>query len=258
MISVSLSWIAEKMNGRLIHHDSKRQHIVHNRDDGSDTDVIIRKVNTDTQTIEKGSFFVALVDTNFNAHDFIARAEELGAAAIVVSQDVQTHLPTIRVENTTRALGDLAAAVKSLVAPKTVGIAGTSGKTTVKEMVSTILEQRGKVLTSIGKFNNEVGVSLNLLELQEQHEFAVVEMSADFPGDISCMASIVKPDVVTITNASAAYLDRFGSLFGVARAKSEILSGLSKDGRAILNQDSQFCEYWRGKLDCKAAHAFSL
>lgn len=250
MIAVSLSWVAEKVKGCL------------NLQDGgsylAEEEVVIDKVNTDTRTIEEGSLFVALMGANFNAHDFISRAEELGAAAVMVSQDVQTHLPTIRVENTTTALGKLAAAVKEEVAPKTIGITGTSGKTTVKEMVAAILEQRGKVLATKSNFSNEIGVALTLLELEKEHEFAVIEMGASRLGDIGYSTSLVKPDVATILNASAAHLDGFGSLFGVARAKSEIFSALPEDGLAILNLDSQFCEFWSGKLDSKTACTFSV
>lgn len=246
MIEVSLAWVAQHVDGKL------------SRGHGNGQDIFINKVNTDTRTIKNGSLFVALIGPNCNAHDFVARAEELGATAIMVSQQVKTDLPTIVVADTTLALGALAAAVKSDVGPKTVGITGSSGKTTVKEMVTSILEQRGKVLATSGNMNNEIGVPLTLLELQKEHEFAVIEMGAKQLGEISYTASLAKPDVATVINASAAHLEGFGSLFGVARAKSEIYSALNDDGMAILNLDSQFSEYWSGKLENTNIETFSM
>lgn len=245
MIEVSLSWIAKNVNGTLYAQGENGE------------DIIIDRVNTDTRTIQKGALFIALIGPNFNAHEFIQRAEELGAAALLVSKPVKTSLPYIYVEDTTVALGELGAAVKAEVAPKTVGITGSSGKTTVKEMVAAILEQRGKVLATKGNFNNEIGVPLTLLELQREHEFAVVEMGANHLGEIDYTASLAKADVATIVNASAAHLEGFGSLFGVARAKSEIYASLADEGLAVLNLDSQFYEYWAGKLDSDNAITFS-
>lgn len=250
MIEVSLSWIAQQVDGDL--------QLPEESDGGeSQRETIIDKVNTDTRTIEKGSLFIALIGANFDAHDFIHRAEELEAAAILVSKPVNSYLPTILVKDTTAALGQLSAAVKAEVAPKTIGITGSSGKTTVKEMVASILEQRGKVLATKGNFNNEIGVPLTLLELQREHEFAVVEMGANHLGEISYTASLAKPDVATIVNAAAAHLEGFGSLFGVARAKNEIYASLAQGGQAILNKDSQFYEFWAGKLGEREAITFS-
>lgn len=241
MIEVSLAWIAQQVNGTL--HGE---------------DCIIDKVNTDTRTIDSGALFIALKGPNFDAHEFISNAEELGAAAVVVSREVETKLPFILVEDTTIALGSLGAAVKSEVAPRTVGITGSSGKTTVKEMVASILSQLGNVLATKGNFNNEIGVPLTLLQLTREHEFAVIEMGANHLGEINYTSDLVKPDVATIVNAAAAHLEGFGSLFGVARAKSEIFNGITAGGLAILNQDSQFFEFWKSKLTCPRIQTFSM
>lgn len=245
MIKVDLSWVAEKVKGTLKCAEDAI---------AAAEKLRVEQVSTDTRTIQPGCLFVALSGANFNAHEFIGQAAEKGAVAAIVSEDIDVPIPLIKVSDTKLALGDLAAAVKASVAPKTVGITGSCGKTTVKEMVASILANRGKVLATKGNFNNEIGVPLTLLDLEPEHEFAVVEMGANHLGEIAYTCSLAKPDVATIVNADAAHLEGFGSLFGVARAKSEIFSGVHEFGAAILNQDSQFYEYWQGKsrhLNCE-------
>lgn len=241
MIKLSLTDIAKQLNGTL-----------------EGDDLIITHVSTDTRDILAGSLFIALVGPNFNGHVFANEARQKGAVAIVASEPVDAHLPVIMVADTKAALGTLGAFVKERVAPKTVGITGSSGKTTVKEMVTAILQESGSVLSTQGNFNNDIGVPLTLLRLEEQHEYAVIEMGANHLGEIAYTTGLVKPDVATIVNAAASHLEGFGSLFGVARAKSEIFKGLAKDGTAILNYDSQFYDFWLGKLDNEFIYSFSL
>lgn len=239
MICVSLSWIAEKVEGVL--------------NTQSVEELKIKGVSTDTRTLQPGDLFIALSGPNHNAHDHLFKALEKGAAAIIVSQPVDCPLPLILVEDTKVALGKLGAAVKQEVSPKTVGITGSSGKTTVKEMVASILSVKGKVLFTKGNYNNDIGVPLTLLRLEKHHEYLVIEMGANHLGEIAYTTNLVKPDVATIVNAAASHLEGFGSLFGVARAKSEIFKGLGAKGTAVLNRDSQFHSFWEGKtshLNC--------
>lgn len=237
MITMTLQEIAECTKGTL-----------HSPNDGS-SQVTVQSVSTDTRAIETGALFIALVGPHYNAHHFIDVAEKKEAIALVVSEHVDTPLPYILVEDTKIALGDLGAAVKQRVMPKTVGVTGSSGKTTVKEMAASILARRGKVLATKGNFNNDIGVPLTLLRLEAHHEFAVIEMGANHLGEIAYTTNLVKPDVATIVNAAAAHLEGFGSLLGVARAKSEIYRGLDEsEGVALVNADSQFAEFWKGKL----------
>ena len=244
MIPVSLSWVTEQVNGQLIAQQKQ--------------ELIIEGVSTDTRSIQPTDLFLALEGPNFDGHKFVQQAEGKGAVACILSRKVDTQLPYILVENTTLALGLLGAAVKAKVAPKTVGITGSSGKTTVREMVVAILSRRGKVLATKGNLNNELGVPMTLLRLEQQHEFAVIEMGANHLGEIAYTTNLVKPDVATIVNAAAAHLEGFGSLLGVARAKSEIFKGLSeKEGVAIVNADSQFSDYWVGKLKYNNVQTFS-
>lgn len=231
MITTTLTWIADKISGRL---------------DGQDRQV--SAVSTDTRTIAEGDLYLALVGDNFNGHQFAKQAVEAGAIAVVASEPLDVDVPVIYVDDTKLALGGLGAAIKAEVGPKTIAITGSSGKTTVKEMTAAILSRRGNVLSTAGNFNNEIGVPLTLLRLTPEHDFAVVELGANHLGEIAYTTSLVKPDVATIVNAAAAHLEGFGSLFGVARAKSEIFKGLDATGTAIVNADSQFAEFWLGKL----------
>jgi UDP-N-acetylmuramoyl-tripeptide--D-alanyl-D-alanine ligase len=244
MIAMTLQEVAECTNGQLVSQsaDSKQ--------------VTIRSVSTDTRAIDAGALFIALVGPQYNAHHFVDAAKDKGAIALIVSEEIETSLPYILVEDTKIALGDLGAAVKQRVMPKTVGVTGSSGKTTVKEMAASILARRGKVLATKGNFNNDIGVPLTLLRLEEHHEFAVIEMGANHLGEIAYTTNLVKPDVATIVNAAAAHLEGFGSLLGVARAKSEIYRGLSDDGVALVNADSQFAEFWKGKLKYNKVKTF--
>lgn len=244
MIPVSLSWVAEQVQGKLLDENQAQLSIV--------------GVSTDTRQIQNGDLFIALQGPNFDGHKFVQQAKESGALAAIVTYPLDMDLPQIVVEDTKLALGALAAAVKASVAPLTVGITGSSGKTTVKEMVAAILSRRGKVLATKGNFNNDIGVPLTLLRLEHDHDFAVIEMGANHLGEIAYTSNLVKPDVATIVNAAAAHLEGFGSLLGVARAKSEIFKGLPGHGLAVLNADSQFYDFWKSKLRLTKIQSFSI
>jgi UDP-N-acetylmuramoyl-tripeptide--D-alanyl-D-alanine ligase len=221
-------------------------------------ELVVTGISTDTRSLQPGDCFVALVGPNFNGHAFINEARQKGAVAVIVSEPSQTHIPELLVADTKLALGQLGAYVKARVNPKTIGITGSSGKTTVKEMTTAILQQCGSVLATNGNFNNDIGVPLTLLRLESHHEYAVIEMGANHMGEIAYTTNLVKPDVATIVNAAASHLEGFGSVFGVARAKGEIFKGLPQDGVAILNKDDQFHDFWQGKLDNEFVYSFSL
>lgn len=241
MISATLDWIAEKVDGSL-------------RGDN----LTVVSVCTDTRKIAPGDLFIALTGPNFDGHNFVAQAVEKGAVAAVVDKFLEIDVPQVLVSDTTLALGMLGAAVKEEVNPLTVGITGSCGKTTVKEMVASILSCRGNVLATEGNFNNDIGVPLTLLRLEKNHDFAVVEMGANHLGEIAYTCGLVKPNVTTIVNAAASHLEGFGSLLGVARAKGEIFKGLNEEGLAVLNQDSQFFEFWKGKSAHAKQQTFSM
>ena len=215
-------------------------------------------VSTDTRTINPGDLFVALKGPNFNGHDYVAQAKDSGAIALMVSEDVHTDLPVIRVENTLTGLGALGAAWKAQFAIKTVAITGSCGKTSVKEMAAAILSRKGETLATRGNYNNEIGVPLTLLSLNEKHQYAVIELGANHMGEIAYTVSLVKPNVAGITNAGTAHIEGFGSAENIAKGKGEIYQGLVANGVAVINMDDKYCEYWQGITDGYEKRLFSI
>ncbi len=202
-------------------------------------------VSIDSRKVAAGDLFVALSGPNFDGHTFVAAAAEQGAVAVLVSKRVETDLPQLIVADTRLALGRLAAAWRSKFQGKVIGVTGSNGKTTVKEILACIMAQKGAVLATEGNFNNDIGVPLMLLRINpELHHTAVIEMGANHIGEISYLTSLVQPDVAVVTNAAAAHLEGFGTLEDVASAKAEIWQGLREDGMAIVNQDDEFAGYW--------------
>ena len=209
-------------------------------------DVGFESVSTDGRSIKTGELFVALKGPNFDAHNFIAQARESGAVAAIVDHKIEDALPQLVVTDTRLALGQLAAAWRKEFKGAVIGITGSNGKTTVKEMLAAIFSQQGKVLATEGNLNNDIGLPLTLLRLRpEDHQFAVIEMGANHLGEIAYLAGLTQPDVAVITNAAAAHLEGFGSLEDIARAKGEIWQGLKEGGIAVINADDQFSGNWR-------------
>ncbi|MGH8547567.1 MAG: UDP-N-acetylmuramoyl-tripeptide--D-alanyl-D-alanine ligase, partial [Methylococcales bacterium] len=221
-------------------------------------DVSFSSVSIDTRSMRHGDLFIAIRGQTFDAHDFLETAANQGAAALMVSRESDVDLPKIRVEDTRIALGDLAREWRKRRAIPVIGVTGSNGKTTVKEMVAAILAVEGKVLYTLGNLNNDIGVPLTLLRLNEQHRYAVIEMGANHAGEIAYTANLALPDVVIITNAGSAHLEGFGSIEGVARAKGELVEGLTESGVAILNADDRFFGFWRELAGNKRVIAFGL
>jgi len=139
-----------------------------------------------------------------------------------------------------------------------VGITGSNGKTTVKEMVAAILGVNGTVLFTQGNLNNDIGVPLTLLRLNEQHRYAVIEMGANHAGEIAYTSTCAQADVVIITNAGAAHIEGFGSLDGVAKAKGEIIETLQNEGIAVINHDDDYFDYWKSVAGNRRVLSFGL
>lgn len=224
----------------------------------SGDDVMFSSVSTDTRNIKKNSLFVALKGPNFDAHDYLDQAKDNGAVAALVSRNVKSDLPQIKVEDTLLALGQMANARRNSFSGKVIGLTGSNGKTTVKELIASILQLSGKVLATNGNFNNDIGLPLTLLRLENNEKFAVIEMGANHPGEINYLSKITRPDIALITNAGAAHLEGFGSLEGVAKAKGEIFGGLTADGTAVINLDDDYAEYWLSVSDKYKQKTFSL
>lgn len=209
-------------------------------------DVEFRGCSTDTRTLERGSLFIALRGENFDGHDFVPQATERGAvAALLDHTETEQQIPYIQVENTGNAMAELAAAWRRQQDLPLVAVTGSNGKTTVKEMLTAILSENAQVLATKGNLNNEIGVPLTLFGLDKHHEYAVIEMGANHPGEIARLSAIAQPNVALITLCAPSHIEGFGSIEGVARAKAEIFSGLKKGGCAVINADDSYADFWR-------------
>ena len=228
------------------------------------TDVAISSVSIDTRAIQPGQLYIAVKGHNFDGNEFVEQAEEAGAIAAIVHKGVKTSLSHIVVDDTRLALAELAGAWRCLLSVRgkeslsVVGITGSNGKTTVKEMVAAILAVNAPVLFTQGNLNNDIGVPLTLLRLNEQHRYAVIEMGANHAGEIAYTSTYAQADVVIITNAGAAHLEGFGSVGGVAKAKGEIIETLKKDGVAVINYDDDYFDYWQSVSGNKSVLSFGL
>lgn len=227
MIPLTLNIIAEVTKGTL-----------------QGNDITINKVITDSRVDCRDALFIALKGEKFDGHEFVEKAKYQGAKALLVQHSVESNLPQVIVSDTEKALGLVAKYVRDQVNPLVIGITGSAGKTTVKEMVASILRQKGNLLATQGNFNNHIGVPLTLLRLKETDQFAVIEMGANHMGEIAYCASLAKPDISVINNVEAAHIEGFGSVEGVAKAKSEIYQALTDKGTAVINLDSDFADQW--------------
>ncbi|HTX24703.1 MAG TPA: UDP-N-acetylmuramoyl-tripeptide--D-alanyl-D-alanine ligase [Steroidobacteraceae bacterium] len=202
-------------------------------------------VSTDSRTLGAGDLFVALRGPRFDGHAFLGAVEQAGAAGAVVETAHASRLAQIVVQSTETALARAARSWRGRFTIPLVGVAGSNGKTTVKEMLAAILGQAGACLATRGNLNNHIGVPLTLLRLEPTHRFAVVEMGANHAGEVAALARIAHPTIGLITNAGAEHLEGFGSLEGVARAEGEMVEGLPAEAVAILNADDPFVTLWR-------------
>ena len=194
-------------------------------------------VCTDSRACQAGNLFVCLKGENFDGNDYAEKAVELGAKYVLTSRKDLTESPYIYVEDTLAALQQLAAHHRQVLGTPIVGITGTNGKTTTKELVSAVLAKKYNVLYTLGNFNNHIGVPLTLLRLTKQHNMAVIEMGANHPGEIAFLANIVMPDAGLITNVGKAHLAGFGSFEGVKKTKAELYGNLKSRGKTVFIDD---------------------
>jgi UDP-N-acetylmuramoyl-tripeptide--D-alanyl-D-alanine ligase len=237
----TLSYAAQAMNGTL-----------HGEDRGFDG------VSTDTRSIGEGELFVALSGPNFDGNKFVNHAASKGAAGAVVSSLTNEAVPQIEVEDTRLALGQLAAAWRNERTATVVGITGSNGKTTVKELIAACLSSVAPTLATEGNFNNDIGMPLMMARIDDSHRYAVLEMGANHAGEIAYLAGLASPDVVVLTNAAAAHIEGFGSIEGVAQAKAEILQGDPRPGVAVLNADDEYYPYWQTLVEDIDVLSFGL
>ncbi|MGF1805263.1 UDP-N-acetylmuramoyl-tripeptide--D-alanyl-D-alanine ligase, partial [Aliivibrio sifiae] len=241
MIEMTLNQIVALCDGQLI---------------GTDCQVV--SVSTDSRNIDENGLFVALIGERFDAHNFAKTAQEQGAVALLVSRQLDSELPQVIVKDTQKALGLIAANAHKQCDTFTFALTGSCGKTTVKEMLASILQRSGNVLATAGNFNNEIGVPLTLLRSRPSDDFAVIELGANHQNEISYTTQLARPNVALVNNVAAAHLEGFGSLKGVAKAKGEIFEGLQEDGVAIYNLESNGLPEWSSLFDGKTVLSFSM
>lgn len=215
-------------------------------------------ISTDTRSIAAMNLFFALVGPNFDGHDYVGQAQSKSAAAAVVSRSLVAQLPLLQVADTRLALGQLARHWRARFNIPVVGITGSNGKTTVKEMIAAILACQGSVMATKGNLNNDIGVPLTLARLGSEHRSAVVEMGANHAGEIAYLAGLTRPTVGIVTNAGPAHLEGFGSLEGVAHAKGEMFKTLSDDAVAVINADDHYAPLWKGFAQGRQTLTFGL
>tara|TARA_R110001592_G_scaffold140266_5_gene361054 strand:- start:18899 stop:20302 length:1404 start_codon:yes stop_codon:yes gene_type:complete len=221
-------------------------------------------VATDTRTLNKGDLYIALKGEFFDGHQFINEAIEKGCCGFVVNDGIDNFgdklgsYPFVMVENTLKALGECSRINRENFQGKVIGLTGSSGKTSTKNMLECILNKVGPTCATQGNFNNEIGVPLTLLSINENHKFAVVEMGARKKGDIEYLTDFVQPDVAILLNAGTAHIDIFGTQQNIVLTKGEIFSSLKSDGLAVVNIADPAHQVWLDSLVGKDVLSFSI
>lgn len=226
-MKLSLSEIAQAVNGQL-----------------TGTDLTVIGAGIDTRTLKADNLYIAIKGQRFDGHDFTLQAQQAGALAMLVERLLPVELPQILVQDTHLALAELAGYWRRKLPVKIAGVTGSNGKTSVKEMIAAIFATQGNTLYTQGNLNNDIGVPLTLLRLNDSHRFAVIEMGANHPGEIAYTSQFVQADVSVITNVGPAHIEGFGSIAGVANTKAEIYENLGSAGIAVLNRDDAYYDFW--------------
>ena len=242
MISpLSLSVVAEVTRGTLVGGDAA-----------------FDSVSTDSRSINKNELFIALKGPSFNGNLYVGGVEAKGAIAAVVDEIQSVDLPQVKVQSTLKALGDIAKYNREQFQGKVLAVTGSSGKTSVKEMLAAILSKEGHTLSTLGNLNNDIGAPLTLLRLNSNHKFAVIELGASAVGEIAYTAALTQPNIAIITNAANAHLEGFGSYDNIVTAKGEIVEALGVDGTAILNADDPAFKKWLTLASPRKTLSFSV
>ena len=233
MIQAQLSEAAQWTEARLIGQDTK-----------------FNGIAIDSRLVTPGSLFVAIQGQHFDGHAYLENAKARGACGALVSQVVSTSLPLLIVKDVIQSMGKLAAIWRRFYPLPVIGVLGSNGKTTVKEIIATIMHCHfgDSVLATLGNQNNALGTALNLLRLNSSHQVAIIEMGANAPGEITHLGQIVKPDIVVITNAGLDHIAGFGGIAGAASANGEIFATMNSKGTAIINADDPCLSIWLSQL----------
>ncbi len=201
----------------------------------------------DSRIVKPGQLFVCLIGDHFDGHDFLGQVSGICSAALV-SKPCSGSLPTVLVKDTTKAYGDIARAYRRRLDINVVGITGSVGKTSTKEMIACVLESKYNTAKSLGNHNNHIGLPETILSIDESCETAVLEMGMNHYGEMSYLTSIAHPDYVVITNIGTMHIEHLGSREGILKAKLEIVEGLNKNGVLFLNGDEPMLWNLKGKL----------
>ncbi|WP_341908225.1 UDP-N-acetylmuramoyl-tripeptide--D-alanyl-D-alanine ligase [Polaromonas sp. YR568] len=226
--------------------------------DGSVTPV---RVHTDTRTLQPGDLFVALKGERFDAHDFLAQARAQGAVAAVAHSGLEAAgLPGLQVTDSRIALGQLAAGWRSQFALPLVAVTGSNGKTTVTQMIASILQawKAAAALATQGNLNNDIGVPLTLLRLRASHEVGVVELGMNHPGEIGYLARLARPTIALVNNAQREHLEFMATVEAVARENGSVLAELPADGVAVFPADDAYTPVWRALAGARRVMTFAL
>ena len=223
---------------------------------GADTQV--DGVGIDSRSIRPGQLFVALPGEHSDGHDHVGDAAAHGASSALVSHRVDCELAQVVVADTLLALGDLASTARAEQATQVIGITGSNGKTTVKALTAAILSRHARTHVNPGNYNNEIGLPLSLLGMPADSTYAVLEMGAGKPGDISYLAAIARPQIGLVNNIAPAHLERMKSVTDIAHVKGALYEALPADGTAIINADDDFAEYFSGLVGARRVLRFGM
>lgn len=239
--ALTLSQLAQTFGGTLLYPDTA-----------------FSALSTDTRSLRDGELFVALRGANFDAHDFLESAALKAAGLVVERPNKMLNRPQWVVPDTTQALAQIALLARQQFSGQVIAVTGSSGKTTVKEMIAAILGRVAPTLATRGNLNNHIGVPLTLLSLEKDHRFAVIEMGASGPGEIAYLCTIARPHIGLVNNVMPAHMAGFGSLEAIAEAKSDIYNALPPAGTAVINRDERWARRWRNKVSCDQIRDYSL
>lgn len=218
-----------------------------------DTGTTFPGITIDSRKIKEGDLFIPIAGQRFDGHDFISCSIDKGAVGVLTQKNIKPsgNISIIKVQDTTKALGDIAAYYRQKFNIPFVGVTGSVGKTSTKDMIAEVLGRKYNVLKTEGNYNNEIGLPLTLLNMDAFHEVAVVEMGMSGFGEIKRLSSILKPDIAIITNIGISHMEKLGSRQNILKAKLEILEGLKKDGLLILNGDDKLLYGLKDLLEFK-------
>lgn len=216
-------------------------------------DTLFANITTDSRRAGKGDLFIPIIGQRFDGHEFIGNALESGAEGVLTTKEIQAieEKAVIKVDDTLRALQDIASWYRSKFDIPFVAVTGSVGKTSTKDMIAHVMSQKFNTLKTAGNFNNEIGLPLTILNLNESHQAAVLEMGMSGFNEISRLSAVTKPDVAVITNIGMAHIEKLGSRQNILKAKMEIFEGLNKNGLVVLNGDDNLLNGLKGLLEFK-------